>query len=47
MLRRIIMENERQYVKEKNRREQELAQKLVRTSEGPAHHIVQVINYIH
>jgi hypothetical protein len=40
--RRIIRENEQQYLREKARREAELTQKLVRTSEGPAHHIVHV-----
>lgn len=40
--RRIIAENDRQFQREQARREQDLAQKLVRTSEGPAHHIVQV-----
>uniref|UniRef100_A0A7S3GV59 Trichohyalin-plectin-homology domain-containing protein n=1 Tax=Spumella elongata TaxID=89044 RepID=A0A7S3GV59_9STRA len=40
---RIIAENDRQFQREQARREQDLAQKLVRTSEGPAHHIVQQI----
>jgi hypothetical protein len=40
--RKIIAENEAQYQRELARREAALTQKLVRTSEGPAHHIVQV-----
>jgi hypothetical protein len=42
MCRKIIAENEAQYRREVARREAALTQKLVRTSEGPAHHIVQV-----
>lgn len=40
--RRIIRENEEQYQRERARREAELTQKLTRTTEGPAHHIVHV-----
>mmetsp|Transcript_2371 Transcript_2371/g.3728 ORF Transcript_2371/g.3728 Transcript_2371/m.3728 type:complete len:557 (-) Transcript_2371:102-1772(-) len=41
--RRIIEENERQYQREMARREQDLKNKMTRTSEGPAHHIVSAI----
>ena len=39
---RIIEENERQFQKEQKRREQALANKIQRSTEGPAHHVVQV-----
>eukprot|EP01031_Cornospumella_fuschlensis_P040270 gene40270-49069_t len=38
---RIIEENENQYRKEMERRERELQAKMVRSTEGPAHHIVE------
>mmetsp|Transcript_13745 Transcript_13745/g.30307 ORF Transcript_13745/g.30307 Transcript_13745/m.30307 type:complete len:534 (-) Transcript_13745:226-1827(-) len=40
---RIIRENDAQYYKEMQRREEALKKKITRSSEGPAHHVVQQI----
>jgi len=44
VLRRIFAEQEYQRQQEKLRYDQEMAERLKRTSEGPAHHIVMVSN---
>jgi hypothetical protein len=41
--RRIIEEQERIYQRERARREEEMSQRVKRSTEGPAHHIVQKI----
>lgn len=40
--RRIIEEQERIYQRERARRDEEMSQRVKRSTEGPAHHIVQV-----